>query len=187
MKFLKYLFICAMLVHSTVWADTDIEGKQISLFACEQGEDKVYGMSINDGPGKCTLLPAMKPNWLMIQIAKDFKLAFYVDLQSIKWNGTVAELWVGMLKADSSKAAFTGPNSMDQFDIKAHRFYYCETAQQRSDIVEIYKNLRTNPSLVTSVKNDLRPKTSVDLKTSVDGIIYQLVCSRKYESMLTLK
>jgi hypothetical protein len=168
-------------------AGNDLYGNEISLFSCDVNNEKRYGTHVDDVPGKCTALPSLSDNWILVSIATDGMRAFYFDIQSIKWRADIAELSMLLLKPDVNQivlpdSAYPNIESfIASFDLRQHKFFDCKNSTQRADKIELFRNFRTNPQLVKSVIDTNRAPQVISQMGSPDGRILQFLCSKKSE------
>jgi hypothetical protein len=190
---MKKIFALLALTIGAVFkahAGNDLYGNDNILFSCDVNDEKRYGTHIDDVPGKCTILPPLSDNWILVSISTDGKRAFYFDTQSIKWRGDIAELSMLLLKPEVNQIASpAGANLNDElapalialFDLKQHKFFDCTNSTQRTDKIELFRNFRTNPQLVKSFIDNNRAPQVISHMESPDGRILQFVCSKRSE------
>lgn len=155
----------------------------LDLFICDTDNGKQYASSIDEYPGKCSKAPEMPKDWQPLLLVKQNNNVIYLDINHVKWNGRVAEVAMAIVPVDSSKSVFKDASSFSQFDVLARKHFYCDSNQQQTFAIEIYRNLRNRAELIKRFEGANRPPSVVGSPTTGDGAAFALVCSRDYEKL----
>lgn len=159
----------------------------VNLFVCDTENGKLYATSADQYPGKCSKAPEMPSDWHPLIVGKDNVAVIYLDINHVKWKDRVAEVALVIVPVDSSKAVFKDASSFPQFDVLTRKYLYCDSAQQNSFAIEMYRNFRKNAELVKRFESANRPLAPVGSANTADGAAFALVCSHEYEKLPAYK